>query len=113
MNFQSILFNEPADSINANNAETPPFLVDLNLDQIVGAITMKWSGYDLLAGQAGLKNFFYSPLSNIDSIHYRHEVFKELENLPLYESVKLFAEQMNEVRKFLKLVEKYALEVHL
>ena len=106
MNFQSILFNEPADSINANNAETPPFFVDLNLDQIVDAITMKWAGYGLPAGEAGLKNFFYSPLSNIDSIHYRHEVFKELENLPLYESVKLFAEQMNEVRKFLKLVEK-------
>ncbi len=99
MSFQSILFNEPSDRINANNADTPPFFVDLNLDQIVDAITAKWAEYDL-------KNFFYFPLSNIDAIHYRHEVFKELENLPLYESLKLFSEEMSEVRNYIKLVEK-------
>ncbi|MHB1687162.1 MAG: MutS-related protein [Ignavibacteriaceae bacterium] len=99
MSFQSILFDRPTDRMNAQHAETPPFFVDLFLDQIVDAITEKWAEYDL-------KKFFYFPLSHIDAIQYRHEVYKELENELLYERVKFFTERMAEVRRYLKLVEK-------
>ena len=99
MSFQSILFNVPEDRINAQYAEAPDYFVDLNLDQIIDTINARWVEYSL-------KPFFYFPLNSRDAIHYRHEVYKELENEPVYESVKLFTDQMSEVRKHLKLVEK-------
>lgn len=99
MSFQSILFNKPTDRINAQHVETPPFFVDLNLDQIIDAITANWSEYNV-------KSFFYFSLSHIDAIQYRHEVFQELESESLYEHVRLFAERMREIRKHLILKEK-------
>ena len=99
MSFTSILFNEKANQSSAHHAEIFSFFIDLNLDQVVDAIASNWSEYDL-------KPFFYLSLNTIDEIHYRHEVFKELENKLLYGHVKYFAEEMRKVRNYLKLVEK-------
>ena len=99
MSFISILFNKPTDRTRVQHAEIPPFFVDLNLDQVVDAITTGWADYEL-------KPFFYFSLNTIDEIQYRHEVFYDLEELPLYEQVKIFAEQMREVRRHLTFAEK-------
>ena len=99
MSFISILFNKPTDRTRVQHAEIPPFFVDLNLDQVVDAITTGWADYEL-------KPFFYFSLNTIDEIQYRHEVFYDLEELTLYEQVKIFAEQMREVRRHLTFAEK-------
>ena len=99
MSFISILFNEKIKQENARQAEIPPFFIDLNLDQVVDAITANWSEYNL-------KPFFYSSLESVDAIKYRHEVFQDLENALLYEHVKVFTGQMIKVRNHLTLVEK-------
>lgn len=99
MSFISILLNEKIKQENARQAEIPPFFIDLNLDQIVDAITEKWEEYDL-------KPIFYFSLDSIDAIKYRHEVFRDLENALLYEYVKVFTGQMIKVRNHLTLVEK-------
>ncbi len=99
MSFISILFDKKSEQLKAQNAESPPFFIDLNLDQVVDAIASKWSEYNL-------NPFFYLSLNTVDSIHYRHEVFKDLENELVYEHVKFFAEEMQKVKNYLKLVEK-------
>jgi energy-coupling factor transporter ATP-binding protein EcfA2 len=99
MSHNSILFIDPEDQIKARNAEMPNHFVDLNLDQIINEIIFSFAEYDL-------EKYFYFPLSSIDSIYFRHEVFKDIENESIYENVILFTMQMQNVRKYLKLVEK-------
>lgn len=99
MSFISILFLNKNDKQNLP-ADTPQYFNDLNLDQIIDEITAGWEEFNL-------KPFFYFPLNNSNEIHYRHQVFKELENENLYEQVKLFAERMQKVKQYLKLIEKF------
>jgi DNA mismatch repair ATPase MutS len=99
MSFQSILFENPADRIETQHADAPPFFRDLNLDQIVDAIAAAWPEFDL-------KPFFYVPLSRIEAIKYRHEVMQDLENPTLFEQVKGFARNMRTVREHLAQAEK-------
>jgi DNA mismatch repair protein MutS len=88
----SILFARADDRVEAQPA--PAFFVDLNLDQIVDAVTKDWADYNL-------KPFFHVPLKRIDAIRYRHDVFQELENPALFEHVRSFAQRMREVRQHL------------
>jgi DNA mismatch repair protein MutS len=88
----SILFARADDRVEAQPA--PAFFVDLNLDQIVDAVTRDWADYNL-------KPFFHAALKRIDAIRYRHEVFQDLENPTLLEQVRSFAQRMREVRQLL------------
>ncbi len=99
MCFKSILFSKVEDREKAFQADLPSFFIDLNLDQIVDAITEQYLEYDL-------KPFFYFHLSSLDEVIYRQEVFHEIENASLYEQIAFFTGQMREVRKHLKLVDK-------
>ncbi len=105
MNFLSILFDIPRDRADAQQANTPPFFVDLNLDQIISAITAKWSEYKL-------NPFFCFSLSRVDAIRYRHEIFQDLENKILLEHVRSFAQRMRDVRTRLTLVDKLYYRYH-
>ena len=91
MIFQSILF-QTAD--NPVPTEQPDFFADLNLDQIVAAITVGKDEYDL-------KPFFYASLHDTDAITYRHEVMQALERSRLFDVVKDFARQMQAMRQHL------------
>lgn len=70
----------------------PEFFRDLNLDQIVTAITAGRDSYDL-------KPLFYAPLTQLDQIAYRHEIMRDLENETLFASLRAFSERMQAMRK--------------
>jgi DNA mismatch repair protein MutS len=87
--FGSVLFERAEDMSTA--WEPPAFIGDLNLDQIVDAVTAGLEEYRL-------QEFFHGPLSRVEAIGYRHEVFRDLENDELLRHVTSFAERMRSVR---------------
>ena len=99
MTFHSILFEGTEDSRKKETLEAPDFFVDLNLDQIIDAITAGRQEYNL-------KPFFYTPLNDIDAITYRHEIMRDLENKTLFERIRSFAQQMHAIREYLAQAEK-------
>lgn len=68
------------------------YLADLNLDQVVDAVTAGRDGYDL-------KPFFRTPLRSADAIAYRHEVFRDLEATAALTAVREFADGMAGARE--------------
>jgi len=105
MTFHSILFEKTEDSIIEETLEAPIFFVDLNLDQIIEAITSRKQEYNL-------KPFFYTPLNDIDAVKHRQEVFRDLENQTLFEPIKSFAENMRVMRRHLALADKLYYKYH-
>jgi Mismatch repair ATPase (MutS family) len=99
ISFKSILFEELEDGIKEETLEEPAFFADLNLDQIVNAVTTGKEEYNL-------KPFFYKSLKDIETIQYRHEVMKDLEGKDLFNGIKLFAQGMQVVWEYLGLSEK-------
>jgi DNA mismatch repair protein MutS len=95
MTSSSILFSRPTDRIKAERADAPDFFGDLNLDQIVDAIAAVWDEYDL-------KPFYRFALDDVGAIHYRHEVFRDLETTTLDEHVRSFTQRMREIREYLR-----------
>jgi DNA mismatch repair protein MutS len=93
MRFESILFENAARGSELVRKDAPDFFTDLNLDQIVAAIIeSRRQEYDL-------ESFFYSPLTDIDEIAFRHEVMKDLENRDVLDRVRAFAQTMRLVRQ--------------
>ena len=105
MAFESILFNRTNNTTKKESPEMPPFFVDLNLNQIIEAVTAGKNNYNL-------EPFFYTPLHDEDTIQYRHEVMQELENEILMGYIKSFAEKMVIVRRYLSHVDKLEFKNH-
>ena len=97
--FHSILFDNPGDRIRAEASTSPIFFIDLNLNQIVDAVTANKNEYNL-------KPFFHTSLTNVEAIRYRHEVFRDIETGGLLAHITKFAERMRSVREHLDQVEK-------
>jgi DNA mismatch repair protein MutS len=91
MTFRSILNRFEKES---EVAEPPDYFVDLNLDQIVAAITAGADEYNL-------KPFFHEPLKQRDDIEYRHEVMRDFESDVVLRFVKSFAHKMKSMRQHL------------
>jgi DNA mismatch repair ATPase MutS len=91
MTFYSILFAGASDSAQKETSHAPPFFIDLNLNQIIDAITLGKDEYEL-------KPFYFTALHDLNTIHYRHEILRDLENALLLEHITLFAKQMRAVR---------------
>jgi DNA mismatch repair protein MutS len=53
-----------------------------------------------------LKPFFYTPLRDVDAVHYRHAVLRDLEKDAVFESVRAFAQQMRSMREHLAQADK-------
>jgi DNA mismatch repair ATPase MutS len=92
----SILFITP-DAADGEPDEQPACFGDLNLDQVVAAVTANRQEYRL-------EQFFSSPLSSPEAITYRHEVFRDLAEEHLREVVEAFAHEMRNVRKHEQMV---------
>jgi DNA mismatch repair protein MutS len=90
MTFESILFAEPHEPIEAD-AQPPLFFQDLNLDQLIARITKNQEEYDLAP-------FFYSPLRDLATVLYRQEIARDLENKAVMGAIRLFAEKMRAMR---------------
>jgi len=100
MAFESILFPKSDDVTRTESPEAPSFFRDLNLDQIVDAITANSKEYELTP-------FFYEPLKDLNAIAYRHEVMEDLEKPSIMQAVRSFSEQMRELRSCLAKTEEF------
>jgi DNA mismatch repair protein MutS len=99
MTFKSILFNTDGEGANELSSAAPSFFVDLNLNQVIDAITAERDMYNL-------QPFFFTPLHSEDAIQYRHEIMQEIKNENLMAAVKSFAGNMVVIRRYLALSEK-------
>jgi DNA mismatch repair protein MutS len=101
MEFQSILFLNPDDSRRAEARTAPGCFADLNLDQIVDAATAGRQEYDVTS-------FFYAPLRDREAIAYRHEVFQDLEQPAVRDSIRAFTEQLAVMRRYRVMCDKHS-----
>lgn len=92
MIFHSILFEKPNDGAENETPTPPDFFADLNLGQIIDAITLGSQEYNLTP-------FFYTALRDVDAIAYRQGVMQDLEHPPLLENIKSFAKKMRAMRE--------------
>ncbi|GAK54186.1 DNA mismatch repair protein MutS domain protein [Candidatus Moduliflexus flocculans] len=99
MAFYSILYEKPEHGIPLETENVPPFFADLNLDQIIDAATLGKQEYRL-------PPFFYRSLRNHEAILYRHEIFRDIEQKTLFESLTTFAQKIRVMRGHLALAEK-------
>lgn len=95
----SILFAMPDPRISAGASGTPDCFADLNLDQIVAAITAG-------RGEYNLTPFLSMPLHDVDAVAFRHEVMRDLEEPRLLANLRAFAASMHLVRHHLAQIEK-------
>ncbi len=97
--FHSILFQQPGESTAPEASAVPEFFHDLNLDQIVAAITSDSPDYDLVP-------LFHSRLNDLDAIAYRQEIMQDLEDESLMQAVQSFSGKMHAMREHLDQVQK-------
>ena len=97
--FHSVLFEGPHEGAKTATIKAPTFFGDLNLDQIIDAITADWKDYDLAP-------FYYTPLNDLDAIAYRQEVMQDLEDTILMQAVRSFSGQMRAMRQRLEQAKK-------
>lgn len=97
-NFQSILYRSMPPSAGAARRQ-PDFFADLNLDQVVHAVTAARDEY-------GLDGYFWMPLSDPEEVIYRQEVAKDLESPGLHERIMVFAMEMQAMRRRLPMAER-------
>jgi len=95
--FRSILFEGRDAGKDGESLTEPEFFHDLNLDQIVDAVTAGRQDYNL-------KPFFYCRLTDLTAVAYRHEVFRDLENEALFQSIQAFSSRMRRMREHLAAV---------
>ena len=94
--FESILFDSSRPGLAS---VAPDFFPDLNLDQVTAAITAGREEYNLRA-------FFHTLLGALESVNYRHDIFRDLEHQETLASIRSFAIQMRAMRSHLSLAEK-------
>ncbi len=99
MMFHSILFERAEGRPSGEALAAPDFFVDLNLDQIVAAICAGKEEYNLAP-------FFHRSLHDVETVLYRHEVMRDLEDASLFAKIESFATKMRSMRELLKQVQK-------
>jgi len=103
VSFHSILWME--NGVQSETMSQPDFFSDLNLDQVVEAITASKQEYNL-------NPIFWTPLRNVEAIRYRQEIMRDLEDEIFMAHIKKFAEKIRTVRRYLSMVEKLDFDYH-
>lgn len=98
MTFQSVLYERETEASDRARP-CPEYFRDLNMDQILDAITAGYEEYDL-------KPFFYSPLATPGAIEYRHDVLRDLEDTRTFECITSFTGAMRLMREQAALVQR-------
>jgi DNA mismatch repair protein MutS len=88
----SILHLAPGPLGEREPAAAPACFRDLNLDQLIAAVTAGRDAY-------GLRPLFYAPLRSVDEVTYRHEVFRDLDDERLRAAVEAFARDLRRMRE--------------
>jgi DNA mismatch repair protein MutS len=70
----------------------PEFFRDLNLDQIVSRFCFGRQEY-------GLEPWFYTLLRSVQAVHYRHDVFVDLQSAPMRDALTGVAESLRVMRR--------------
>jgi DNA mismatch repair protein MutS len=89
----SILYRDQAGGTPSALADRR-FAADLNLDQVFAASSAGREQLDLLS-------VFYTPLTTLDDVSYRHEVLSDLEGPTTIAAVRAFGKAMHDVREIL------------
>ena len=97
MRIPSVLFDRPYPGVD--QLAEPEFFGDLNLDQVLEAVTAGRAEY-------GLMPFFYAPLPDVSAVHYRHDVLRDLEDSEVREAIREHAVSMRTMREQLALAGK-------
>lgn len=95
MVFHSILYQTAEGGLKQETPEMPDYFIDLNLDQIIDAITLGHQEYNL-------KPYFFTALANVSDVEYRHKIMQDLENDTLLNSIKTFSQKMRLMRENLE-----------
>lgn len=103
MTFHSILFD--VDDIQKETLVEPDYFIDLNLNQVIDAIAERKKEYNL-------KPFFYTPLRRLETIMYRHDVMRDIEDENLRTYINAFAEKMIIMRRYLGLANRLDFRPH-
>lgn len=89
--FQSILFDKVVRAGRVEVRTEPGYFPDLNLDQLIAAISAGREEYEL-------EPFFYEHLDDEETIRYRQEVFRDLERPAVLGQIATFARAMRDTR---------------
>jgi DNA mismatch repair protein MutS len=98
--FTSLLADDSSGRAALKGREDRSFASDLNLDQIVGKIA------GVREEHAFIATLLYQQLDDVDTVQYRHEVFRDLEDRSLFEQLQRFADVMTQVRMHLAQINK-------
>lgn len=79
--------------------QQPGFFVDLNLDQVIRAVTVGREEYQLIS-------YYWMPLRDPAEVVYRQDIAKDLEDQNLSARIAVFAAQMQTVRRRLPLTDR-------
>ena len=89
--FRSVLFAESEMVSDTDIQKARESCSDLNFDQIVESVTAGRDEYNL-------KPFFYTPLRDVETVKYRYDVFRDLEDKSLAGFFQSFAQEMRRMR---------------
>ena len=90
--FTSLLTPEMAGPLPGDDTSGQEFLGDLNLDQVIAAIAADREQHDLIT------RVLHRQVRELGTLHYRHEVFRDLEDARLMRALDQFGEQLRQVR---------------
>jgi DNA mismatch repair protein MutS len=86
--FHSVLYDRPV--IGIDDLAEPSSFHDLGLDQVVTSVLGK--------DDENLRPLFWRTLPDARAVHYRHEVFRDLERTSVAEAVRAFSSALRSVR---------------
>jgi DNA mismatch repair protein MutS len=93
--FASLLSEDSSALPGGEEPADQSFVSDLNLDQVIAAVADDRDQQELIT------SLMSRQVRDVDTVRYRHEVFRDLEDPGLFEAAAGFARTMREVRRHL------------